>query len=374
MSETASNTTYYCSQKFWWITVEPEKRSLASCCAATPEKIDLHWLKNNPGQLFNTPGLITERKLMLDNQHVASCEATCWRAERVGLPSRRTAGSFDKRTHTDIVAVPTTLHINLGSDCNLTCSYCCKQYSTAWLRDIDANGPYLPEDRFIINNNDQIVLKLGQNAIKSSNSYQLIMDEIKNIKTATQIEITGGEPFLYNGLAELISGLTGPIDVFTGLGVDPKRLERILDTLPDHVTFTVSAENVGELYEFNRYGNTWSNFLRNLELLQKRFKYRFCTVVSNLTIHGLAQFRQEFGTGQDLINLCTDPEYLSASVLDADSKQLYQQVMPDLVDTLKVDFTPEQKQKLQQYLDRFVKTRNLKLHNFPTHFINWLNR
>ena len=364
---------YYCSQKFWWITVEPERRSIASCCAATPDKIDLIWLRNNSGQLFNIPVLQADRQQMLDNQPVASCEDTCWRAERAGLPSRRTTMGSTVKTHTDVLSIPSTLHINLGSDCNLTCSYCTKQYSTAWLRDIDKNGPYLDEDRFTINNNDRIVLKLGQKAIKESSSYQLIIDEIRNIKTANQIEISGGEPFLYNGLTELVASLTGPVDIFTGLGVDTKRMERILDTLPDTVTFTVSAENVDRLYEFNRYGNTWENFLRNLELIQKRFSYRFCTVVSNLTVHGLQQFRQEFGTDNDLINFCTDPDYLSASVLDPDSKVIYSHQMPDLVDTLAVEPTAEQKQKAKQYIYRFAEIRNLKLRNFPYHFINWLD-
>lgn len=363
---------YYCSQKFKWLTVEPERRSIASCCAATPEKIDLTWLKNNPNQLFNTPSLVAERKKMLDNQPVPSCEDTCWRPERAGLPSRRTTTSSEVRTHTDVLSIPTILHITLGSDCNLTCSYCTKQYSTAWMRDINNNGPYLDDNRFTINDNDRMVLKLGQNAIKSSSSYQLLMDEIRNIKTATQIEITGGEPFLYNGLADLINGLTGPVDIYSGLGVDSNRLERILDTLPDTVTFTISAENLNRLYEFNRYGNTWEHFLQNLELIQKRFNYRFCTVVSNLTIHGLQQFRQEFGTGHDIVNLCTDPDYLSASVLDPTSKELCGQ-LTDLADTLSVSPTQEQRAKLKKYLNEFARRRKIDLSVLPDHFINWIN-
>ena len=355
------------------MTVEPERRSIASCCAATPEKIDLSWLRNNPGQLFNIPNLQRERQQMLDNQLVASCEDTCWKAERAGLPSRRTKMLSDSRTHLDVKATPTTLHINLGSDCNLTCSYCTKQYSTAWLRDINTNGPYLDENRFQINTNDRIVLKLGQTAIKSSPGYQLIIDEIRNTNTANQIVITGGEPFLYNGLEQLVTSLPQPVNIFTGLGVDSKRLKRILDALPDTVTFTVSAENIDKLYEFNRYGNTWNNFLKNLELIQQKFNYRFCTVVSNLTIHSLAKFREQFGTKQDLVNLCTDPDYLSASVLDPESKLLYQSTMPDLLDTISVEYTLEQKQKLCKYLSRFVEIRNLDLQIFPAHFINWLN-
>ena len=363
---------YYCSQKFWWATVEPERRSIASCCAASPSKINLDWLKNNPGQLFNTPELQQERQAMLDNLPVASCESTCWRAERSGLPSRRTVmGSF-QRTHTDITSNPQMLHIVLGSDCNLTCSYCCKQFSTAWLRDINNNGPYLDETRYSINTNDRILLKMGQTAIKNSNSYQLILDEIQNIKGADCVEITGGEPFLYNGLPDLVASIKYPVDIFTGLGVDHKRLAKILDQLPDNVTFTISAENVGSLYEFNRYGNTWNKFLQNFELIAARFKYRFCNVISNLTVHGLAQFHSEFKTQNDLTNFCTDPDYLSASVLDPISKSLYGYTK-ELSTTLAIEPTALQRANLKQYINEFVSRRTVTLDVFPAHFVSWLH-
>jgi len=369
-----TDNQYYCSQKFWWMTVEPERRSMSSCCAASTEKIDLDWLKDNPGQLFNTPNLQQERQQMLENDPVAGCEDTCWRAERAGLPSRRTRMGSTIKSHLDVISSPTVLHINLGSDCNLTCSYCCKQYSTAWLRDVNKHGPYLDDTRFHINNNDRMVLQLGQNAIKSSNSYQLILNEIKNIKTATMIEISGGEPLLYNKLDELVASLPGPVNIFTGLGVDSKRLKRVLDTLPDTVTFTVSAENTGKLYEFNRYGNSWDNFCNNLELIKQKFDYKFCMVLSNLTIHGLEEFKRDFGTNRDIVNLCTDPIYLSASVLDPESKTTYQHALPEFGDTITVDYQPEQKQKLKQYVYHFVKNRNLDLNIFPKHFINWMNQ
>jgi organic radical activating enzyme len=358
------------------MNVQLERRSVSSCCAASPERIDLSWLRYNPGQLFNIPNLQRDRQQMLDNQPVVSCEDTCWKAERMGSPSRRTKMMSDARTHSDIVSTPIELNITLGSDCNLTCSYCTKQYSTAWLRDINANGPYLDEPRFQINNIDRIVLKLGQNAIKSSDSYQLIIDEIcniHNIDSVNQIVITGGEPFLYNGLEKLVTVFSKPVNIFTGLGVDSNRLKRILNALPDTVTFSISAENVGKLYEFNRYGNTWDNFLKNVELIQKKFSYRFCSVISNLTIHGLEQFRTQVGTDQDTINLCTDPNYLSASVLDPESKILYQSTMPDLLDITLAESTMEQKQKLRKYLYRFAEIRNLDLQIFPKHFIDWIN-
>jgi organic radical activating enzyme len=280
----------------------------------------------------------------------------------------------DTKTHVDLQSSPTVLNINLGSDCNLTCSYCCKQYSTAWLRDVNKNGPYLDDTRFQINNNDRMVLKLGQKTIKSSESYQLIINEIKNIKAVNRIEISGGEPLLYNELDQLVKSLSGSINIFTGLGVDHKRLKRILETLPDTVTFTISAENTGKLYEFNRYGNTWNNFLTNLDLIQQKFNYKFNMVLSNLTIHGMEEFRKNFGTNKDTMNYCNDPIYLSASVLDPESKKIYQHAMPDLSDTISITSDLEQKQKLKQYVDHFVKNRNLDLSIFPKHFVSWMNQ
>lgn len=350
-----------------------------SCCAATAAKIDLTWLKSNPGQLFNTPELLSERRAMLNNEPVASCEDTCWSAERRGLPSRRTIMESGTRTHTDVHASPRVLHINVGSDCNLTCSYCCKQYSTAWLRDVNDNGVYTDEPRYQITANDRIVLQLGQTAIKASDSYQTILQEVKRIKTATQIEVTGGEPFLYNGLADLVAGLSAPVDVFTGLGVNTDRLKRVLDQLPRATTFTISAETTDALYEFNRYGNTWDQFRRNLDIIAGRFEYRFCSVLSNLTVHGFDQFQQEYSTSRDLINLCNDPEYLSASVLDAESKTALSQIQYKYHDqiikqALAVDSTPKQQQILKKYLLEFARRRNLSLAVFPDSFITWIDK
>ena len=368
----------YCSQKFWWLTVEPERRTMNSCCAASATKIDLAWLKHNPGQLFNTPELMSERISMLNNEPVASCEDTCWSAERRGLPSRRTVMASGTRTHTDVYASPQVLHINVGSDCNLTCSYCCKQYSTAWLRDVKENGAYTDEARYQLNANDRIVLQLGQTAIKTSDSYQTILQEVKRLTTAKQIEVTGGEPFLYNGLEDLVAGLSAPVDVFTGLGVNTDRLTRMLDRLPKQTTFTISAETTGALYEFNRYGNTWDQFRRNLDLIAGRFEYRFCSVLSNLTVHGFDQFQKEYSTDKDLLNPCNDPGYLSASVLDEESKASLNQIQYKYHDqiikeTLAITGTTEQQTNLKKYLMEFARRRNLSLAIFPDSFINWIN-
>ena len=69
---------FYCSQKFTSLSIDLEKRLLYSCCSAVPEKIDLDWLQQNPGMLFNSPNLQQERQAMLDNMPVPGCQQSCW--------------------------------------------------------------------------------------------------------------------------------------------------------------------------------------------------------------------------------------------------------------------------------------------------------
>ena len=317
---------------------------------------------------------------MLDNTPVAGCNDTCWKAEAQGLPSRRTVMGSDEIKETDVQADVRLLAINLGTDCNLTCSYCGKFYSTAWLRDIKENGIYLDENRYQLTPEDQIVLHLGQKKIKDSEAYNLILDEAIKSKTLEKVEITGGEPFLYNGLVELVNQL--PCDnvfIYTGLGVNNSRFREILSKLPKHIVLTVSAENIGELYEFNRFGNSYDNFLKNLNTItESGINYHFSSVISNLTIHGYKEFQTTLGTDNDVINFCTDPEYLSAFLLDDSSKKIINQVQYSKLDkeiktTVNMDYTSEQKEKLKTYLFEFSKRRQLSLEVFPESFRDWLN-
>ena len=192
---TTTSPTYFCSQKFTWLSVDLEKRLSYSCCAADPENIDLKWLSENPGQLFNTPTLHKERHQMLENIPVVSCKDNCWKPESQGLLSRRIMMQTDQPQKLSINSTVSTLNIILGSSCNLTCVYCCKQYSSAWYHDIDNNGAYLSDDRFQITTKDRVVSKLSHNEHATSQGFQTLVTEFKNFENLDCVDISGGEPF-----------------------------------------------------------------------------------------------------------------------------------------------------------------------------------
>ena len=377
---------FYCSQKWWWLTVDPERRLLASCCKADQQPIDISWLKANPGQMFNNPALVKEREDMLAGKPVASCSKPCWVPESNGIPSRRTIlKEKSDRVFTGTTASPEVVEIILGSDCNMTCVYCSKRFSSAWLRDIKEHGTYIPgysiEDRFDITIDDKVVIKLGQAAIKESDRYKTILQEVTRLGRLKVLKIMGGEPFLYNGLEDILRfANAGAIEITTGLGVNSKRFERLVQLLPSTTTLVISAESTGSLYEFVRYGNTYQNFKKNLETIQSHnIKYKFGITISNLNVHGFKEFQDEYGTPNDYFNVLVDPAYLSPSLLDDASRDAilstsYKYNQEEIHKSVSAGYTEEQLANFRQFVLEFAKRRNLSFDIFPESFSAWIQK
>jgi organic radical activating enzyme len=389
---TETSTSFYCSQKFWWLSVDLAKRQTLSCCTADPKSIDMAWLAQHPGQLFNTPHLQQERIMMLQNQPVPSCNTACWQPESLGKSSRRLLMKSNVVAQTNVESNPTDLHIIVGNDCNMTCVYCCKQYSSAWLRDLSQHGPYhtvdTGDDRFKINNVDRILLRVSQKALDKSDSVQQLRNEIRSMllsSTITQVRIDGGEPFLYLGLAELVKSIPSHIKVIiqSGLGVDSARLKQELNKLPAaQIKVGISAETVGQLYEFVRYGNTWKRLTENVQILKDlAIPYSFSSVVSNLTIHGLAEFANYTENAVVHYKPCNDPDFLSISVLDPASKDQILQSADQLptglksivVGSIAAEATEPQRRNLNEYVNEFSKRRNILPSTIlPQSFMEWM--
>jgi organic radical activating enzyme len=377
---------FYCSQKFTSLSIDLEKRLLYSCCSAVPEKIDLDWLQQNPGMLFNSPNLQQERQAMLDNMPVPGCQQSCWTPESIGLESRRTQHKTYRLTCTDVQTTqPKNLNIILGSTCNLSCVYCCKQYSTAWTRDIKNNGVYFDHPRFNLVPMDQILSRISQDEHKNSEGFDIIVKELSNYTNLQEIVIDGGEPFLYNGFPDLINSLAGNENLlfYTGLGVDSRRLINQLDRIQhkEKITAVVSAETCGQLYEFTRFGNTYEKFLENLKILQDCMTVKFSSVLSNLTIHGLVDFVDQYTDRVEFYNFCNDPDYLCMNVLDDQTKQRLAvsisnsdiRLKDSIVSTMMKPCTEQQRQQFASYLSQYARRRNLELDIFPTSMLNWCN-
>ena len=369
------------------MSVDFEKRLTYSCCSAVPTKIDLSWIKKNPGKLFNTPQLHQERQSMLDDIPVDSCKIACWTPEQQGLVSRRNLCQSDIKTHDTMESRPNVLNIILGSDCNLTCSYCDKQYSMSWLRDIKDHGGYLDIPKFKLTPMDLIKLNVSQKEQEETDGFKTLIKEINLFKNIDKkIIITGGEPFLYNNLPNLLNNLPESplVEFYTGLGVNNKRLKNQLDKISNikNLNITVSAENIDKSHEFNRYGNSHSEFCKNVDLLQKYgFNVKFSSVVSNLTVFGLVDFVNHYGNENIGYQFCVDPNFLRVNVIDPYSLDNIIPVIEssdisikeEILKNLQIPSTKEQQQQCSIFLKEFARRRNLSLDIFPQTMLQWLN-
>ncbi len=385
-----SERDYYCSMKFRMMKIDTERKLTYNCDPATPQNINFEWLEKNPGQLFNTPLVVQERQLMLDNKRNTSCENCCFQAEDSGAVSPRILRRGYNKTHDEIYTQPEVIDLTIGSDCNLTCSYCVKEYSSAWRRDLLTNGNYdlnTADDRYTINIKDQIVDKSSQSDRLTTQHFQTLLKEIKlmagSLKT---VIITGGEPLLNNSLLDILDNLANvpDVEIFTGLGVDNKRFTRLIEQLPQrpNVRITISAEATEKIYEFNRYGAQWTDALTKIQILEKNnIKYRFRSTLSNLTVVDYGKFKKMIGKHEDEFDLVYQPNFMAVYVLDDHTKQ---RVIDDLnaydtpgkdqiIKSILVEPTEQQRINIRDFLKEFTRRRpTLDITIYPKEFLNWI--
>jgi organic radical activating enzyme len=379
--------------KFRFLKIDLESKTTYTCHAAQPHSVDFNWLSNNSGQLFNTPVNVSEREMMLVNRRNNSCEQNCWRAEDAGATSPRMYQGGEEKTHFEIKTQPEIVDLTIGSDCNLTCSYCCKEFSSSWRRDLTTNGSYSisnVDKRFELTTKDEVLMKLSQTELKSTKHYQLLLEEIKKVAPGLKkLIITGGEPFLDNQLIDVLAEIPFSnnieIQLYTGMGVNSARFERILEKLKLIKNFylTVSAECTDKLHEFNRYGSSWQDFENKLALLEShRIEYRFQSTLSNLTIFGFVDFANRFKNKTINVTFAYQPDMMSPYVLDSASKQAIIEQIQSLPDTMRQPIeqsllsipTEKQRQNIKKFLNEFVSRReDLDVSIYPKTFLNWID-
>lgn len=382
---------YYCSYKFKYLKIDLVSNKTLNCHAAKSHAIDFSWLGKNPGQLFNTNINVAERQMMLLNQRNSSCEQNCWPLEDKHAVSPRLWQNGQIKTHTQIQAQPEILEIKLNDDCNLSCSYCCKDFSSAWRRELVEQGNYsvnTGDERFQLTQYDKIMMKVSQREVKNTSKFQALMSEIKSFShNLKEIVVTGGEPLLDNQLFDVldaVSNSSAVINIYTGLGVDLQRFQRMVDKIKQtpNTMISISAECTDKFYEFNRYDNSWNDFLTRVEIVKSSgIEFRFSTAITNLTIFDLANFLRYFHDQRIGLVFANHPYMMAPYVLDNHSKKTIMQdiqTLPEhyqiqIAQSIQADPSESQRQQMSEFLKEYVTRRNLDVNIYPRSFLEWLN-
>ena len=380
---------YFCSQKFDWLEVRLYDGHVASCCKSSTDKLTRPLLAQDPQAFFNWPAVLAERQQMLTDQPVLGCDASCWKPESQGLVSRRLKqASMDPKPFErgGIRRLPKTVNLVVNNTCSLTCSYCCKNYSSSWNHDIVVNGDYgIPgyESRYNASAHDRILHQLTQPRLDQSAIGLDILAQLEaNREAIEEIIIIGGEPLLYSNIEKIVEMFSDKrITIFSGLGTTVSRLQKLMPIMKrSHVRFKISAENIGALHEFNRYGSRYQQFKNNFDLVSTHCPTSFWSVINNLTLFGFADFFKTNAQYQIETDIGYEPEFMRPNVMDDVSKELVIDTLQpwlhlsnvqSIIDAIALPYDPQQQQQLGMFLNRFTKTRSLSLDIFPQSFREW---
>jgi len=378
--------------KFKYLKIDLESKTTYNCHAAAPHPVDFAWLDKNPGQLFNTDVNVAERGMMLRNERNTSCEQNCWVAEDAGAVSPRLYQGGVEQTHTEPITRPEIIDLTINGDCNLTCTYCCKEFSSAWRRDVVNNGDYNTvntDDRYKANVKDRALLKISQSTLKTTAHYQTLFNEIKlSAPGLKKLTVTGGEPLLDNSLVNMLKSIDFAADtvveIYTGLGVAMPRFVRFIEelkTIPN-LLLLISAEATEKFLEFNRYGVKWPDFVRKVEILKETgINFKFHATVTNLTIFDFANFVDYFKPKDMNLTFAYQPRMMAPYVLDKTSKESIIQSISGLstdfkkqiMESMQNDPTEEDRKNIGIFLQEFVARRSdLDLNIYPQSFLNWI--
>jgi len=123
-----------------------------SCYHPPLHRIPIAEIGRNPGALHNTEHKKQQRRMMLAGTRPAECQY-CWNMEDLGQMSDRhyrsgepwAAIDFDRiaaSTGAEDDVIPSYVEVNFNHACNLKCSYCSPQFSSAWQDESQRLGAY----------------------------------------------------------------------------------------------------------------------------------------------------------------------------------------------------------------------------------------
>jgi len=204
------------------------------------------------------------------NGHYPEVCSNCWKKEKVGITSQRQRDkeSFKKEYYTtDIFQKPEIKHLDLkiGFRCNLKCRICSNRYSSAWYAEDKKyqNVPTIHEIDYMVDAGKDFWI-----------------NQIEQFDSVASISMKGGEPLLDHTHLKMLKKLLklGKKDVKihynTNGTIFPEQHLEVLNEF-DNVAFTLSIDNIGDRFEYERNGVLWEKVNLNLEKFSRLDKSNF---------------------------------------------------------------------------------------------------
>ena len=254
-----------------WVSIETSPMGTTRpCCLAHQEITDENGIKydlkqTNLQTIYNSKYMQTLRQQFRAGEKPATCQR-CWDEEAAGRDSKRIYSRIRlKELYKQVDWQNDTpdqlwfVDLKLGNICNLKCRICGSWSSSKWAAE---EMDYLPKGADKKKHIAYTWLKQGKWPEESPDFWDNLKTLLPNIK---YIEFTGGEPWLIEEHWELLkyavdTGDSKHIDIHynTNATVDP--MGEYKSWIWNHfgrVDIAFSIDNVGDRFEFERYGAKW---------------------------------------------------------------------------------------------------------------------
>jgi organic radical activating enzyme len=263
-----------------WISIETSPIGTARpCCLAVDEitdeageKYDLN--KDNLQTIYNSKYMQNLRQQFRNGDKPDTC-TRCWQEEAAGRASKRIHSRIRLKEFVDKVDyandTPDQLwfvDLKLGNICNLKCRICGSWSSSKWAQEeID----YVPGLKNKKSHMAYKFLQQGQWPRKTQTFWDNLRELLPNIK---YFEFTGGEPFMIKEHFELLQyavdqGYAKDIDIhYNTNGTQWPDVHELWSHFK-RVDIAFSIDNVGERFEYERYGAKWAEVEENIRRFHK---------------------------------------------------------------------------------------------------------
>jgi len=326
-----------------WISIEAGPLgALKPCCMAQDEIVDENGNKYDLNTttletVYNSKYMQELRKQFREGVMPATCKR-CWDEEKAGKPSKRIyskpiIGEMYEQIdwYNDEPNQLWFLDLKLGNICNLRCRICSAYASSKWAEeDMD----FLPDNKDRTSTVSYSMLKQGAWPRKTQTFWDNLKKLLPNVK---YFEFTGGEPWLIKEHVNLLQfaveqGYSKNIKIHynTNATQTPSKLAELWTNFK-HVDIAFSIDNVGERYEYERYGAQWNVVNDNIDKVhrlrdtQTNISTQLCFTINIQNVYyidELLQWAETKNFGNIYFNMLHVPSFMCIHFLTPQAKEL----------------------------------------------------
>ena len=278
------------------------------------------------------------RKQFRNGERPKGC-SNCWQEEDAGKTSKRMNSIYKMRSSlTDWTpnSEPTLKFIDfkLGNVCNLKCRICGSWSSSKWAQE---------------------ELDYGENPVARKNlqeggwpkrNPQFFEELQEDLKYVEYFEFTGGEPFMIKNHFKILEhcvkkGYAKNQDIHYNTNGTQLPGREIFDLWKHfkRVEIAFSIDDVGEPFEYQRYGANWKEVNYNLNQFKtyqtNNMEFQICSTINIFNIFSLAKLAlwvRQFNPKFFYVNTCFDPDIFNIQTLPKQIKNIVNSRYSDLKD------------------------------------------